>query len=383
MAKCELLVGGKRYGGWKDIEIQRGMEQLSGRYTLSVTDRWPGQYEPRPILPGMASQVLLDGEAVLTGYSDDTQPGYDDKNTWLTISGRDKTEDLVDCSAIHKTGQWKGKSLDSIAADLLKPFGIGLVIDPRAKAACSKKISSFNIEEGETVFACLERAARLQAVLMWTDGLGNVVLGYPGETRAEVALVEGKNIKYAQGSFSHAERFSHYIVKSHSRDDDDDDSESPSKTYQTKAEAADSVITRYRPLIVIAEDHAHQATAKERAQWEASVRAGRGNRATIKVQGWRQDGDTGPLWAPNIRVPVKSPRLRVDCDLLIVHVTYRENGQDGTIAELEVADPRSMDKISGVRSTALRSTAKGKNGMAIDSRSDRQKNSDKNDWSTL
>lgn len=377
MSDCTLRVGGKIYGGWKDIEIQRGIEQVTGKFTLSVTERWSGQAEPRPITNGQACQVFLGDSPVLTGWVGRVVPGRDDKNSWLTVEGRDKTHDLADCSAIHKSGQWKNSTLARIAADLLKPYDITVFIRQPAMAAANRKIPSFNIEEGETVFACLERAARLQAVMLWTDGLGQLVIGLPDSARAEMPLREGVNLKYMQGEFSWDERFSLYVVKGHTKHDDD---EAP---HQSRGEATDSAVNRYRPLIVLAEDHAGSPTAKQRAQWEAAVRAGRGNRATVKVQGWCWHGDHGPLWQPGMRVPVESTTLRVKGDLLIVGCTWKKNATEGTTTEMELADPRAMDQLTGVRGTKLSTAVKGKNGLAVETRGDRKKTDDASDWSLL
>ena len=46
--ECTLWVNGMIYGGWTAIRINRGIEQLAGSFTLSVTEKWPGQAESRP-----------------------------------------------------------------------------------------------------------------------------------------------------------------------------------------------------------------------------------------------------------------------------------------------------------------------------------------------
>lgn len=50
--ECTLWVNGMIYGGWTAIRINRGIEQLAGSFTLSVTEKWPGQAEARPIKKG-------------------------------------------------------------------------------------------------------------------------------------------------------------------------------------------------------------------------------------------------------------------------------------------------------------------------------------------
>ncbi|NHQ81549.1 hypothetical protein HA051_08175 [Chromobacterium vaccinii] len=372
---CELRVGGQIFGGWTDIEIQRGLEQLAGQFSLQVTERWPGQDAPRPIVPGQRAVLTIDGEPVVTGYVDECNPGYDASNTWFHVSGRDKTADLVDSSAIHKTGQWKGASMARIARDLLAPFGVEVAVGARADAA-NQAIPSFNIEEGETVFDCLERAARQQAVMMWTDGRGRLVIDLPGTDHAQTALNEGENILRADGRFSWRERYSEYIVKGQARGH---------AQHAVKGSAKDASVTRHRPLIVLAEDNTHGPSAAERAQWECTVRRGRANRATIRVQSWRQAGDAGPLWAPGLRVTVNAPRLRIRAEALIVSVTYLKNANDGTVCDLEIADPRAFDLLSGVRTAKLGSHGTSKHGLASGKgdKHGKKKKSDDDDWGSL
>ncbi|EEG08223.1 phage baseplate assembly protein [Pseudogulbenkiania ferrooxidans] len=371
---CELKVGGMIYGGWTDIEIQRGLEQVSGQFSLQVTERWPGQSEPRPIRPGQAGVVTLDGEPVVTGWMDECRPGYDATNTWFNVSGRDKTADLIDCSAIFKSGQWKGASLKRIALDLLAAYGIDVVVGPRAEQRANAAIPSFRLEEGETVFDCLERAARLKAVMLWTDGRGRLVIDLPGSTKAVTALVEGENILRADVTLSWRERYSQYIVKGQARGQ-----------HNAKGVATDQVVTRHRPLIILAEDQVHSPTALQRAEWERTVRQGRANRAIIRVQSWRQAGDTGPLWVPGLRVPVTSPRLRIDAEMLIASVTYLKNANDGTVTDLEIADPRAFDLLSGIRTASLKSTRTGDKGLATgrDRKDGKKKGKKTEDWSDL
>ena len=67
--KCELWVNNQIFGGWTEISIQRGIEQMSGSFSLTVTERWPRQLEVRPIQTGDSCVVKIDGVAVVTGYS--------------------------------------------------------------------------------------------------------------------------------------------------------------------------------------------------------------------------------------------------------------------------------------------------------------------------
>lgn len=345
-----LKVNSKTFEGWQSVRIDRGIEQIAGVFSLSVTDRWntDTQAEARTIKPGQACEVAVDGVVVITGYLDTVAADYDAGQHSLTITGRDKTGDLVDCSSIYKSGQWANKTIEQIAADLCAPFWVAV----STKTDTGEPFKTFSIQEGESVFETLERAARLRAVLLVSDGLGGLVITRAGSAMAG-ALTEGVNILSATAEFSHKDRFSQYIVKGQSHGDDNNYAEVVS---QPSGIVTDGAITRYRPLIITAEDQGNNATLKQRAEWERNVRRGRGNRATIKVQGWGK-----PLWTPNTISRVISPLLPINADLLIVSVSLSID-DGGTTTTIELTDKSAFDTIEGVKQTRLEKKLRKKQG---------------------
>ncbi len=362
----ELQVAGAIYGGWKSLRLGRGIEQIAGTFEMSVTERWAGQASARPIRPGDPCQVLIGGQPVITGYVDDVRISYDAQDHSVTVSGRDKTGDLVDCSAVYKTGQWSNRRIDQIAADLCAPFGITV----QAITDVGTPFATWNIEEGETVFECIERGARMKALLLISDGEGRLLLARAGTGRVGVELVEGQNILRAEALFSWRERFSTYTVKAQVPGNDDIFGISAS---QVTGHATDSTINRYRPLIVIAEDNGSPATLAQRAQWEAVVRMGRGNRGTISVQGWREQAG-GDLWQPNRLVRVRSPMLSVDADMLIAGCSYLLDDR-GTRTELTICRREAFELVAGIGASRL--------GQKLNDKTQREKKKKGQDWSML
>ena len=51
-----LVVGGQAYGGWKSLEVERGIEQLAGEQ-LTLTHRWPGEDAPIGLREGLPCEV--------------------------------------------------------------------------------------------------------------------------------------------------------------------------------------------------------------------------------------------------------------------------------------------------------------------------------------
>lgn len=331
---CTLLVNNQIYGGWKTIRIDRGIEQMSGGFSLEVTEKWPDQVTERPIFKGDVCVVKIGDEVVCTGYVNRTNSGYDAFNTWFSVEGRDKTCDLIDCAAIHKSGQWKSSNVSKIAADLCQPFTIAVVVGDRASKKAAETIASFSLEDGETVQDALSRLLRMKALMMWTDGKGNLVIDLPDQTPSQTALVEGENILSAESNQDETEQFSEYVVKGQGRGKHD-----------SKATATDAEVKRYRPMLILAEDQSQ--TPQERAKYEATIRSGKADRASIRVQSWVQAGDDGPLWTPGLRVQVKSPRLQKDsAEMIIAAVTYTKSEQEGTVCELKLAHPDAFDQLA-------------------------------------
>lgn len=349
----ELKVDGKLFGGWQQVHIERGIEQIAGTFELTVTDRWntASGHQAFELKSGQACEVLVDGQTVITGYIDSVNRSYDKAAHQITVSGRDKTGDLVDCSAIFKTGQWANKTIAQIAADLIKPFGIGLGV----ATDVGKPIPVFAIQEGASVFDELERAAKMRALLLVSDGKGNLILTRAGIGRASGDLSEGGNILKADGEFSWKDRFSDYVVKGQRKGDDN--SYGAAVAHQ-RVSVQDAGINRYRPLVVMAEDQDGNATLKQRAEWERNVRAGRGTRATVTVQGWAAHGI---LWQPNTITHLKSPLLSADLDVLITSVAYSLD-DSGTLTTLQLSKPSAFDTIEGVKQTRLEKAIRKKQG---------------------
>lgn len=334
MADVALTINGTIYGGWESVRIVRGITQLAGTFELSVSERWPGQSTPAVIRPGDACTVAIGGEVLITGYVDDVSPEYDDTSHTITVAGRDKAGDLVDCSATHASGQWSGRTMAQIVTDLGKPFGITVqtATDPGAA------FGSFALHEGESAHEAIERLARMRGVLVVSDGQGGLLITRAGGDKIATALVEGENILEASAELSWRERYNKYIIKAQGVGSD---FTTPAEHSQAKATATDPAITRYRPLIVMAEDQGASGTIRDRALWEAAVRAGKGSRATITVQGWHH---AAGLWQPNRLVHVHSPWLGLDREMLIVGVAFVLDGS-GSRTELELTLPDAFKLV--------------------------------------
>lgn len=335
--ECELVVDGKAWYGWTRVEIQRSLEQLASGFSLELTTRWPGVEIPVGLREGLACEVRLGGETVITGYIDQYEPDMSETSSILRIEGRDRTGDLVDCSAIHKSGQWRSARLETIVRDIAAPFGIKVAV----ATDTGDVFKSFSLEDGEQAFDTIDRACRLRGVLATSTVDGHLVLTRAGSKVVPVRLQEGVNIKRMKAAHSWKDRHSEIFVKAQVPGDDDEFGE---QAAHLKASAKDAEINRYRPLIVMAEHGTSAKSLADRAKWETLVRMGRGKRGSGTVVGWRmgRDGMEGDLWKPNTLVHITSQRMNLEQEMLIVGCRYTLDDQ-GTMTELEFTRREAFD----------------------------------------
>ncbi|WP_454908379.1 phage baseplate assembly protein [Variovorax gossypii] len=345
----ELRVGGKIFGGWTRVFIRRSIEQIAGGFVLEVSHRWPGVDIPVGLREGLPCEVRINDELMITGYIDMYEPEVTEKSSFIRVEGRDKTGDLVDCSAIHKSGQWRGATLQQIVSDIAAPFGIKVKV--AAGLDQGESFKSFALEDGEKAFDAIDRACRLRAVLCTSTPAGDVLLTDAGTEVAGAAIEEGVNARQFRATHTWKERFSQITLKAQAPGDDD---EYGASVAHLKATASDPEINRYRPLIVMADHSTSSSSLKERAAWEVRVRMGRGKRGTCTLVGWRtgKDGIGGELWLPNTTTPITSERMNLDQTMLIVGCTYTLS-EKGAFTEVEFARPEAFELIEGIGRSKL------------------------------
>ena len=344
-----LIIDGMAYGGWTRLEVQRGIEQIAGGFTLQLTSRYPGVDVPMQLREGLACKVLLGNDLVILGYIDEYETDDTDTSSTVRVSGRDKTGDLVDCSAIFKTGQWRGVTLAQIVADISRPFGITVAVSPGTETG--EVFKRFSLEEGEKAFDAIDRACKLRAVLVTSTPDGNLLITSASTVSSGVRLIEGVNMKKFNSKHSWKERHSEITLKGQVPGDDH---ENGAAAAHLKASGKDAEINRYRPLVVIAEHGTSSKSMADRAAWEIKVRMGRGKRGGCTVVGWRtgKDGQEGPLWQPNTLVQVTSARMNVDMELLIVSCNY-QLGEQGKFTALTFSRPEAFELVEGVGRSRL------------------------------
>lgn len=327
-----MRINGKDFAGWTSVSISAGIDRLARNFNLDITRQWPNASDLHklrfPVVDGDLVEILIGSDKVVTGYADSTPLRYDATSVSASISGRSKTEDLIDCSAATQPGQFTNRTLAQIATALIGPFGLNVNTLTNKSAV----LTSFQIDYGETISEALNRLLGLEQVLAFDDASGNVLLDIIGNEKATTALVLGQNIISGDSSREMNDRFSEYTVSGQRAGTDDDYGATTNS--KITATVKDSGVKRYRPLIIKQCGNATVATCRTRAQFEMLRRQAKTLETTYVVQGWRQ-GD-GKLWQPNMRVIVSDPVMGFDnAELVIAEVTW-SLGDGGYTCSLRV-----------------------------------------------
>ena len=334
--QASMQVFGREFAGWTEVRISRSIEDVASSFGFSATSRWPGRDNPMQIRPDSAVVVSIGDERLISGHVDVLAIGFDQDTHSNTISGRSKTADLVDCSALHengstpRAGRWRDVLLEDLAQDLCAPYDVEVV----AQVDTGTRLSRFALEPGETAFSALERAAATRAVLLTDDPQGRLVITRAGATRARTAIVVGgdtANVLSGSAQFDGAARYSEIRVRGARAGTDTDFGD----VLGSEESAEDDGISRRRVLVILPEKAADAAACRDRAIWEAAQRAGQSVQLDYTITGWRQ-GD-GSLWEPNALVRVQDPVCGVDAEMLIVAVSWTLDDGGGQIVSLRVA----------------------------------------------
>lgn len=330
MSEISLLINSTKYSGWKQASIDISIENLSATFQLSLTDRWSNDSAPVVIKPTDACELKIDNQTLITGYIDIVNLNVDASNHGITIAGRDKTSDIIDCSIINGTGQYKNLTLTEIVSRICEPFNI----EVQAEVDTGEPFPTFNVEQGSTALESIQKLCAARQCLAISDGGGGLIITRAGTEKIETNLLEGVNILSGIASYDYTLRYNKYIVKGQQQGNDNLDVDSISGNSAT---VTDSGVVRYRPLVVVADGQSSRNDCSTRANWELNTRKGRSRRFTITVVGWQQPN--GELWTINKLVFINSRYLGVYDNLLICAINFSIDSNDGQITTLTLTSP--------------------------------------------
>jgi prophage tail gpP-like protein len=329
MDNVSLSIGGVEYSGWTSVLVRRSLDEFCSSFMLDLADTWHSSKNQIPFNAGDSCSIKVGKDLILTGYIDEISVTSDSEDHILSVLGRSKAGDLVDCSAIYKTGTFVNQTLVDIAKKICSPFGISAKTDVTGIGTI-KKVS---IQDGETCFDFLNRSAKMEGLLLTSTPSGDVLFTRAGRSKRSFTISSTTNAIKCEYTDNKKDVFSSYIFKGQTLTGE----EYRGKNYKPKASASDALTKRYRPIIIQAESQAENARLSVRAKWERNVRRSQAKKIAYTIPGWRENG---VLWDINSLVSVADPILGIEDTLLIASVELSLD-ESGTKTTLELVHPNA------------------------------------------
>ena len=189
-----LKVNGKRIERFNDINVVLKFDSVASTFTFVY---WfdPNDTEVADIsaLGGYARAEIFDGDNLLiTGTILSHSHADASEKTLSQVSGYSLPGVLEDCEIPVSAYplQAQGKSLADLSRQLIKPFGLDLVVNPDVQGAVSTAIVSTAAEPTSTVKAYLATLASHRNVILSHDNRGRLLLTRAGAKQPPYANIE-------------------------------------------------------------------------------------------------------------------------------------------------------------------------------------------------
>lgn len=324
-----------RLTGWKAVRISRSIEVATSSFELTCTA--DAETEKLISREGAPVQIFIGTDMVMSGYVETVEQVLTPEKDTVTIHGRGKLADMVDCSCrIDKINA--NTNLVTLARSIAKAYSVDVVVADGATQSMLDQIPLLPrqlVSITETAWDVIERFARYNGVLVYENASGELTISTAGTSKGASGLAVGKNIEAIVCTKSTLGIFSTYnaVLSAYSAGAEDEDVTNL-PVYTVVAGGPAGFTGRLRPMFFVSEQSAtDRRFIEKRTNWMASRAYGRSRRVRVLTDNWRDA--SGTLWTPNVNYPVSAPTKGVpnNTELLLASVTFIID-ESGTHAEL-------------------------------------------------
>lgn len=339
-----LQVNNVPYANFNEIAVQKSIDDLVGTFAFSAVN----SQIIFPFKVGNSCTINVDGDVLINGFIDKIEGNYDKDSHIVTISGRDRTADILDsllCSGINFKAPI---SLASVITQTLQKVGItGITVKNNVQGLADFGTSDLVAGQiGQSVFDFIEKYARKRQVLITTDNIGDIIITRSSTDSQNLVLLNQlnnsqNNIKSAEFAYDNSQRFYQYQFYSQGNavTQNDVGTTTSNKSSTVASSALDKSIRNTRYFNQIAEQSTDQTGLKDRSTWEGNLRMARSLIYSATVQGFRQPN--GKLWDINRLIKVIDDFAAINSILLINTVKFELSTANGSITTLGMVDKDS------------------------------------------
>jgi prophage tail gpP-like protein len=336
-----LEINGIRYEGWETVNVSKSIENLSGQFSFESSVREVfinnERFIENPIKAQDEARIFIDDNLITTGTVEDLNISYSIGNHAISVSGRDKTGDIIDSSVIQKS--YNINNFPKLIAIVLKDNGY-TNIDVKNNVTNLKALGSnekIKTESGDTVFSFLDRYAKKLQVLLNTDAEGNIIITREGNDDAGGALISTKNnpnnnIISAKLNINTNQRYRFVEVFSQA-----DNNSFGINAVSQKGSAEDDIIRAPRRIRINSNNSTNATFLNDLAKWNMNVKRAKGQRYDARVVGYYADESANILWQPNTLVPIYDDKCNLEGSFLIQGVSYSKSSS-GSFTDLSIVN---------------------------------------------
>jgi len=323
-----VSAGGKTWTAFESVSVAAHFRHAARSFHLEIAAEPGPEVTAWSFKAGTEVQIFFNGDLACHGFVDRYQPkiaGH--KRAGATVSGRSRSQDFIDSSAVHDTGEFKNKTVAEIAQALDK-FNVGILTDQQLP-----KVPVYRITPGETAYRVAEKLCRQAGV--WASGQadGSILITVAGKGR-NTPIIEGDNLLSGEADHNWANRHRDVIVRG----------QRPVghgvQAMEIEATSHDPELTRPRAVVVPQDDDTDQQRAKERATHRRDSEVANSLKAHATMQGFHDAADM--LWTPGNLVFFESPFLDVAQDMAIDGATFTQSRRAGSRTVLNLVDPAAL-----------------------------------------
>ena len=344
--------------GFTSTSIKKDADSLSGTFNISLT---PYANKDKiiiaPIFTGNKIELYINDKPVINGYIDDVNISYTDISHSISISGRDKSMDLIDSSVVRNLSINAPYSLNKMVNAVLKNIGLENEIKVLNEVGNIQYEENFETERGANLWQSLNKYLQKKSIYATTDYNGNIVLfqGNRGDTNISLfnTLDRPTNIKSANFTDSYKQRFNKISVISQSPSifSFGEFANQGGEKYSIK----DNNIRASRQLEFVPKVSLTSEECLDLAKFERNIRKIKGQTYSCVVQGFEQTKN-GKLWEPLYLVEVEDIFMDINDNLLIKSVEFTQDIEGGSLTTLGLV---SKDAYTLVDPTAIQEKTKG------------------------
>jgi prophage tail gpP-like protein len=297
-------------------EVQRSVESFCGSFAVELKSSVNCKlYDEIDIFSRDAK--------VMTGIIENISQSRDNSNFTLSISGRDKTGELID--SYMKPKQYKQKNFVALVKGVLQDNGYDFKI---LQNVSDLRLIDKVVDSGrEKIFDFLDDYAKKAQVLLLTNEEGDIVITREGTDLPKQTLDESIIINSTLSSNS-SEKYKYIDVYGSLKTD------YSKKRIKSSASILNNSASGNKRVIIRAENNSSKQTLHSLANWYKNIKQAKGARYECSVNKHFQGN---VLWQANSIVNLIDETRNISGNFLIQGVKYR-SGVDGNFTDLSIVN---------------------------------------------